>query len=62
MADDIRPFLQDVLLIAPLQRVGMVDDIRDAAGIAAVGNHADVFMEYNDVTRLPGINILYIRV
>lgn len=53
MPDDVSVALQLVLLIAQLKRAGMMNEIRDAAFIATVGDNPDVPLIQDDVSSTP---------
>lgn len=53
MPDDASVALQPVLLIAQLKRPGMMNEIRNAAFIATVGDNPDVPLIQDDVPAAP---------
>lgn len=53
MSDDTPVALQLILLIAQVERTGMVDKIWDTALIATIGNDANVPLIQHDVPSAP---------
>ena len=57
MPDDILSALEDILFIAFLKRVVVMDDIGHAVRVSSVGHNPDMALKNHDISTLPLLQI-----
>ena len=61
MPDDVVAFFKKVFFVIGLIGGSVVQEVRDAAGVAAIGDDADMTLKDDDIAALPIVKLLKIQ-